>query len=83
MQQQLLDNNNARKMDMGDWEEDFYDDEDHYGAGCSSSSSGLKTHMVIPQNVMEAEFDLESDERRSLENVRYYSERIIRIRISR
>ena len=52
---------------MDDWEEDFYDDEDHYGAGSSSSSSGLKTHMVIPQNVTEAEFDLESDERRSLE----------------
>lgn len=53
-------------------EEDFYDDDDDANITLSQPgavSSG--TTYVIPQTVMEAEFELESEERRSLEEFKY------------
>jgi hypothetical protein len=54
-------------------EEDFYDDDDEAN-NIASSQPGATSRgptFVIPQSVMEAEFELESEERRSLDELKY------------
>lgn len=61
-------------------EEDFYDDEEEAAAAAQPGAAGAaaappKTtgpRFVIPQPVMEAEFELESEERRSIEELKYH-----------
>jgi len=56
-------------------EEDYFDDEEEMQQRMSSttpSSTFGGPCFVVPQSVMEAEFELESEERRSLEEYRYH-----------
>lgn len=54
-------------------EEDFYDDEEEGAAmGQPGSAPNKTSKFAVPQPVMEAEFELESEERRSIEELKYH-----------
>jgi hypothetical protein len=56
-------------------EEDFYDDDDEPNISLSQPggpSNSVSSTFIIPQSVMDAEFELESEERRSLEEFKYH-----------